>query len=271
MIRNQAEAEHEARSWRFSHAIVRQPSLSVSAGLRTGSHADPDPAQFRLDHAAYVNALRDTGATIIELPPLENFPDSVFVEDPVLCLAGTAIVLRPGAPSRIGEAAAIAPSLETVFENVLHLPGEGFVDGGDLLATDHELFAGLSARTDEAGLQALTELIEPLGYPVRKVNTPPEILHFKTDCGLLDSNTIFSSRTLAATDCFDGYRVIIAPEGEEAAANLIRFNDKVMVSNGYPKTMALLAQEGYQVVPLANGEAEKIDGGLSCMSLRFSL
>ena len=262
----------EGRSYKFSHAIARKPSKSVSSGLRAEDRGgDPSPDAFRSEHDSYVSALRDTGASVTVLEPLEAFPDSVFVEDSALCVAGTAIALRPGAPSRFGETAAICPELQKSLGTVLMLPGEGIVDGGDILVTDHEALIGLSARTDNAGYEALKPVLEDLGFGVRIVQTPPEILHFKTECGLLDSETVFSTKALAATNCFDGYRIIEAPEGEEAVANLIRFNDIVFVSAGHPRTEDLLTREGYKVVALSTREAAKVDGGLSCMSLRFSV
>ena len=259
------------RSYNFTHAIVRIPSKSVVNGLSSQSQSVPDPDAFLSEHIAYTNVLQASGVQVTVLPKLEQFPDSVFVEDAALCLAGTAIVLRPGAPSRFGESQAIRPELEKLFGNVITMPGPGFVDGGDVLATDNELFVGLSARTDQAGFDALAEIVKPLGYRTRLVNTPAEILHFKTDCGLLDSNTIFSTQALADTGCFEGYKVIIAPQGEEAAANLVRFNESVLVSAGYNETLNKLADNGYTVVAIASQEAAKIDGGLSCMSLRFSV
>ena len=110
-----------------------------------------------------------------------------------------------------------------------------------------------------------------LGYRVRVVNTPPGVLHFKSDCGLLDSHTVFSTARLAGSGCFEGYRVIEAVEGEEAATNLIRFNEPVFLRTGFPKTLALLQSEGYKVITLSADQAALVDGGLSCMSLRFSL
>ncbi|MBC8241656.1 MAG: dimethylarginine dimethylaminohydrolase, partial [Alphaproteobacteria bacterium] len=220
---------------------------------------------------AYVKALEDIGGPVTLLPALEQFPDSVFIEDPAICSGNTAIVLRPGAVSRFGEAAALRPTLLEIFSDVIDLPGDGFVDGGDVLLSDSEAFIGLSSRTDQAGFDALAGILGDLGYRTRKVETPPSILHFKTDCGLLDSETIFASRALAATGCFSGYRVIEAPDGEEAAANLIRVNDAVLVSAGHHKTEALLASHGYDVRSIDTSEAAKVDGGLSCMSLRYSL
>lgn len=259
------------RAWRFTHAIARSPGASVSAGLRkTGGHP-PDSGQFRVEHEAYVAALASAGVEVTALPALEAFPDSVFVEDAALCVGGTAITLRPGAPTRRGEAAAIRPVLESLFESVLDLPGEGSVDGGDVLLTDDQAFVGLSERTDEKGCEALSSLLEDLGYRIRKVHSPPEVLHLKSDCGLLDSNTIFATRRLAATGCFAGYKVIEAPEGEEAAANLVRVNGVVFVRTGFPRTEELLRKAGFAVTALSADQAARVDGGLSCMSLRFAL
>ncbi|MGI9438020.1 MAG: dimethylarginine dimethylaminohydrolase family protein [Geminicoccaceae bacterium] len=257
------------RSYDFRRAIVREPGASVALGLRAGDTEDPDPALFLQEHRIYVAALRDAGLQVMVLPPLEDFPDSVFVEDAALFAAGRAIALRPGAASRHDEALAIRPALQAASGHVVDLPGDGTIDGGDVLLTDQDAFIGCSARTDDAGANALADLLADWGYTVRRVETPPDILHFKTDCGLLDSGTIFSTSNLASTGCFEGYRVIEAPDGEEAAANLIRINSQVFINAGYPKTKRLLSAEGYAVRTLPTSQAALIDGGLSCMSLRF--
>jgi len=258
-------------SYSFDHALCRTPASSVTDGLRANDNGDPDYKTFLKHHAAYVEALENVGCKVTVLEPLEPYPDSVFIEDAALCLAGTAIVLRPGAKSRFGESAALMPSLQKQFKRVLNLNGDGYVEGGDVLVTETEVLVGLSSRTDQTGFDNLKQLVEPLGYTARKINTPADILHFKTDCGLLDSHTIFSSEALAATGCFSNYKVIIAPENESAAANLIRVNDSVFISEGYPKTKAILTDAGYKVICLPNSEAAKVDGGLSCMSLRFTI
>jgi len=260
----------EGSSFSFTNAIVRAPGTSVSNGLRTNGGTDPDAVRFRHQHCLYVDALVRAGLGVTELAPLEAFPDSVFVEDAALCLAGCAIVLRPGAASRAGESAALRPDLAVAGLRVLELADTGKIDGGDVLVTEGDVFVGLSTRTDAGGVEALAEVVEPLGYKVRGVATPGSILHFKSDCGLLDSTTIFATERLAATGCFDGYDVVVAPSGEEGAANLIRINNAVLVAEGFPVTAALLADRGYLVEVVAVDEAAKIDGGLSCMSLRFS-
>lgn len=259
------------RSFQFTHALCRQPSQSVTDGLRATDHGDPDPAAFAAEHAAYVAALRRAGCTVTVLPPDEAFPDSVFIEDPALVLEGTAIVLRPGAESRIGEAAALRPSLFQNMHSVVDLETQGFVDGGDILCTDNRVLIGLSARTTAQGAEDLRPLVETLGYTLEILQTPPEILHFKTESSLLDAETVLATPLLAASGAFKGLNVIETAAGETAAANAIRVNDVVFLSAGYPKTAERLDEAGYSVECLNTSQAALVDGGLSCMSLRYSL
>ena len=255
----------------FTHALCRAPARSVTQGLRAVDHGAPDPGEFAREHDAYVAALRATGAKVTVLPAQEEFPDSVFIEDPALILKGVAIQLRPAAPSRLGEAAALAPDLARLGLEVRQLPEGGFVDGGDILCSDAEVMVGLSARTDRAGIAGLRPIVEALGYRLRLVVTPPEILHFKTESSLLDPETILATPRLAATGCFDSYRVIETAQGEEAAANAIRFNAPVFLAAGHPETAERLDAAGFSVTALSVSQAALLDGGLSCMSLRYSM
>ena len=209
------------------------------------------------------------GLEVEVLEPIKAFPDSVFVEDPALCIAGAAIVLRPGATSRFGEREHARAALGERFGRCVDLPQDGFVDGGDILVTGGEVIVGLSARTDANGARALTGVLDGLGLPARVVETPSDVLHFKSACGLLAPETVFCAEALAATGYFSEYQVIACPAGEEAAANLIRVNDTVLVSSGYPETVDLLTRHDFDVVTVPTSEAAKLNGGLSCMSLRF--
>ena len=258
-------------SYLFTHAICRKPGRSVVRGLRASNAGDPDFDAFSREHAAYVEAVAEAGVEVTLLEPLEAWPDSVFVEDPALCVAGAAIILRPGAPSRFGERDAARAALREHFDTVLELGGGGFVDGGDILVTGREVLVGLSTRTDSKGVEALSLIMNELELPMRVIRTPPDILHFKSECGLLDDETVFCTGALAASGCFSGYRVIECPAGEEAAANLVRVNGAVLASAGHPRTVGLLAGEGYDVRTIPTVQAARLDGGLSCMSLRFHL
>ena len=259
------------RSYRFTHAITRLPPASAIHGLRAVDTGAPDLDRMRAHHADYVAALTSTGATVVELPALEAFPDSLFVEDTALCLPEGAVLMRPGAPSRLGEAAEMAPHLRALYSQVVEISGQdSFIEGGDILVTEKEVLVGRSARTNAAGIAELTRLVAPWGHKVREVHTPPGVLHFKTDCSLLDAETVLSTNRLSASGCFDGYKIIDIPDGEEAAANTIRFNDLVLMPASFPKTRDRLVAAGFTVREIGNTECAKLDGGMSCLSLRFS-
>ncbi len=253
----------------FDTAIVRLPSKSVASGLRAGDGGDPAYPGVRSEHKAYVAALGEAGIAVIPLGVLEAYPDAMFVEDPALVFPEGAILLRPGAASRAGEVSEIASALRDQFTTVLELSGEGFVEGGDILTTPEKVMIGLSSRTDQAGAHELQKLLAEFGRASEIVETPADVLHFKTDCSLLNEGTVLSTARLARSNVFDGFDVVLTPEGEEAAANALRVNDVVMVGSDFPRTIELLDKRGFHVVPLRTTEIGKIDAGLSCMSLRW--
>ena len=258
-------------SYTFTHAVVRKPAKSIIKGLRAIDIGSPDYDQMICDHSEYVEALMSAGVEVINLTALHEFPDGQFVEDTALCLPKAAILMRPGAPSRLGEVNEIAPKLRELFEDVYEIDDHGSIEGGDILVTGKEILVGRSARTNENGVKQLSEIVTPLGYVIREVFTPPEILHFKTDCSLLGPYEILSTKRLQASRCFDGYSVINVADGEEAAANAIRVNDYVIMPAGFPRTKAILEEYDYKVKVINNTECAKLDGGMSCLSLRLNL
>ncbi|PDT83764.1 arginine deiminase family protein [Sinorhizobium sp. BJ1] len=254
--------------YHFNSIIARTPSRSVVDGLRAEDRGRPTYEGVKAEHDAYLAAMRQAGVKTTVLPPLEAFPDSIFVEDPALVFTEGAIVLRPGAATRIRETEEIAPTLREMFDTVLDLPA-GYADGGDVLTTGESVMIGLSARTDRAGAEALRTCLDRLGRKSEVVATPDGVLHFKTDCSLLDDETILSTNRLARSGVFKKFRQMIIPEGEEPAANALRVNDVVMVGADFPRTIEMIDKAGYKVVPLKTTEIGKIDAGLSCMSLRW--
>jgi dimethylargininase len=252
----------------FNNALVRTPCRAVVRGLRAVDVGAPSFEGLLAEHAAYVAALEAAGVAVEVLPAREDFPDSVFVEDAAFVYGASAICLRPGAATRAGEAAEIEPVLRRRFERVLMLE-RGTAEGGDVLATPRGVLIGRSARTSAEGAEALTAALAEIGLRGLPVDTPRGVLHFKSDCSLLDEETVLSTRALAASGVFDGFRVVLTPEGEEGAANAIRVNDRVFIGAGYPRTADLLTTLGFQVVALDTREIAKIDAGLSCMSLRW--
>jgi len=252
----------------FDHAIVRTPAPSVVNGLRAGDHASPSFAGVLREHGAYVAALAAAGLAVTTLPPLDDFPDAIFVEDPALVFDDTAIVLRPGAPTRAGEGAAIRPALAAHFAQVLAIT-DGHVDGGDIMLTPDAVIIGLSARTDAAGAKALAAVLARLGRASRIVTPPPGVLHLKTGVNLIDEETLLMTAPMAAAKLFPDFDIVLVGEGEDAAANALRLNDTLLVGRGFHRTIDRLAARGYRITTLETSEIGKLDAGLSCMSLRW--
>ena len=254
--------------YHFTHAITRTPAPSAVKGIRADGGPDPDFDGLAAEHAAYVATLRDLGLNLTVLPPLDAFPDALFVEDVALTFPEGAILLRPGAPTRAGEVAHIREALAAHHTTLLELTA-GHVDGGDVLRLADRVVIGLSARTDRIGAEALAGLLATLGYKAEIADTPTGVLHFKTGCSLIDASTILAVPALADCPQFAGLDIVVTPPGEEEAANLLRINDDILVGDRWPATHALLEACGLPIRPLPTAQIAHIDAGLSCMSLRW--
>lgn len=255
------------RVFEFTTAIVREPGKSVVNGIKSDPAAVPTYRGVLAEHRAYVDALAMAEVAVDILPPLETFADSVFVEDTALVFPDGAILLRPGAPSRLGEREEVRGALARHFANVAELGVGEYADGGDVLVTPETVFIGLSARTNRLGAEALIRHLAVLGRKARVVETPPGVLHLKSACALLSEDTVVAAPPLVGA--FAGYRVLETPAGEEAAANLVRINRLVLIAAGFPRLAERIAKEGLAVKPLPVSEIAKLDAGLSCMSLRW--
>ncbi len=253
----------------LTHAIVRTPAPTAVHGLRAGDGPDPDFPALLAEHALYVRALRACGLTVTELPPLDDFPDALFVEDVALTFPAGAILLRPGAPSRAGEVAHIASALRDHHAVVLAMAGPGHVDGGDVLRLADRVLIGLSGRTDRAGAEELIGLLAQLGQRGEIAETPPGVLHFKTGCSLIDERTIFALPQMVDLPAFAGLTVVPVPGGETRAANKLRVNDVALIGANFPESRKIIEGFGIKTIALPVEQIGRIDAGLSCMSLRW--
>ena len=254
----------------FSAAITRLPAKSAVDGLRAKDTGAVDIELMARQHVEYQQALRQAGATVTELPALPEYPDAHFVEDTALCLPNLAVMMRPRAEKRRGEVAPMREVLTPLFENIADIT-DGYIEAGDILTTPSEVLVGLSARTNQKGAEQLRQILIGHGYVTRILKTPSEVLHFKTDCTLIDDQCILSTQRLASSGCFHGYQTLIVPAGEEAAANMIRYNNHIIMPAGFPKTESMLRAKGFTIICVGNSECAKIDGGMSCLSLRLWL
>jgi len=252
----------------FKHVITRTPSRSLVDGLSSSGLGKPVYELALEQHQAYIRALQTCGVDITILPPEEAFPDSVFVEDPALCTPHCAIVTRPGADSRRGEAELLAPVLGRFYAEVERIVEPGTLDAGDVMMVGNHYFIGRSARTNAEGARQLIAILEKYGMTGSIVELK-EVLHLKTGLAYLENNHLLAAGEFLAKPEFQGFNLIEVPEGETYAANCIWVNGKVIMPAGYPRTQDRIAALGLEVITVDTSEYRKVDGGVSCMSLRF--
>lgn len=255
----------------FTRAIVCTPAANFAAGLTTVDFGVPDYALALRQHAAYCLALRQCGLQLIELPADDRYPDSTFVEDTAILTAHGALITRPGAASREGEVRRMKETLAKLYPALSEIRAPGTLDGGDICEAGQHFFIGISERTNLEGGQQLAAWLATQGYTSSFVDIHgvPGILHLKSGIAALAGDKLVLIESLADHPAFDGWEKIRVPAGEDYAANCVQVNDHVFVATGYPQFAAQLTALGYRLFPLDMTEYRKMDGGLSCLSLRF--
>jgi len=233
---------------------------------RARSFIDADRA--REQHRQYERLLQELGAEVVSLPAEPDLPDAVFVEDAAVVLDECALVPHMGAPTRRPESASLAAAL-AAYRDLVHLPPPGTLDGGDVLLLGRTLFVGLSTRTDQEGIAALRERVEPLGYTVRPVPVRG-CLHLKSACTDIGKRMLLVNPAWVDVALFPGFDTIAIDPEEPEAANVLRVGDTVVASASFPRTAARLAAHGLSVRALDNSEFLKAEGGLTCTSLLFA-
>jgi dimethylargininase len=255
----------------FSHAITCPPSASYADGLTTAGLGRPDLALALAQHAAYCAALEALGVRIVALPADPAHPDSCFVEDTAVVTPGGPILARPGAASRVGEVAAMQSALEAIFTSIPAIASPGTVDGGDICQVGAHYLIGLSDRTNEAGALQLNGLLSDMGYfsEVVSIQGNPLLLHLKSGLSWLGGDDILVVEALANHPALQRYRLHVVPDSDCYGANCIRVNDTVLMAAGFPMVAARVEALGFNVVTLEMSEFQKMDGGLSCLSVRI--
>jgi dimethylargininase len=258
----------------FKHAIVRIPGENFADGLTDvslGSLGTPDLGRALAQHAAYRQALAACGLELTVLEKDLRFPDSTFVEDTAVLVPGAAILSRPGADSRLGEVEAILPHLLPRFPRHYRITAPGTLDGGDICEAGSHFFIGISHRTNEEGARQLAGFLQQEGYTTAFVDirAMTSILHLKSGIGYAGDGTLVLMEELADRPEFAGWKVIRVAEEETYAANCVRVNDHVFLPEGFPGLRRALEERGFKPLVLDMSEYRKMDGGLSCLSLRF--
>lgn len=255
----------------FTKAIVRAPGPNFAAGLTSGNLGAPDFQQALAQHAAYCHALEACGLDVVRLAPDERYPDSTFVEDTAVLTTRGAVITRPGAASRSGETEAIEPVLRQYFAEVRFISEPGTVDGGDVCQAGEHFFIGVSRRTNEEGAKQLARFLESFGYSSSLIDIRgiSNILHLKSGLAYLGNELLLVVEEFGDEEEFSLYHLLFADHPEEYAANSLLINGKVLIPAGFDETKRKIEHSGYQTIALEMSEFQKMDGGLSCLSLRF--
>jgi dimethylargininase len=249
-------------------ALVRAVSASMNrCELTYRSREKIDIAKATAQHRGYVQCLASLGVRVIALPTEPGMPDAVFVEDPVIVVDEVAIVARAGAESRRGEAESLAEALAP-FRTLRYLKEPATLEGGDVLRVGHDVFVGLSPRTNAEGVRQLAAELAPFGYKVRTVAVRGA-LHFKTACSYIGENTLLVNRDWLDAAVLDGYRLLDVAGDEPWAANALRIGKTVLLPAGFPHTEARLRDAGFCVQTVDVSELQKAEGSVTCMSVIF--
>ena len=259
---------------KFTNVIVRKPGKSLCNGITSAPElGQPIYERAVEEHDDYIAALKQCGVEVTELPALEEYPDSCFVEDPAVITRCGAIITNPGADSRNGEKDEIEPTIRQFFddEHVKHIVAPGTLDGDDarrMMVGDH-FYVGRSAPHQRGGHPPVHR-DPPEGWGARGLRVPlEEVLHLKTGVNYLeDGNMLVSGEFIEKPD-FAEYNKVVVPEDEAYGANCIWVNGTVIVPEGYPTVLKAVQGLGYKTLVVDTSEYRKVDGGLSCLSLRF--
>lgn len=253
----------------FTRAIVRTPCSRLADGITTAGLGPVDTGRALAQHRSYCQALEACGLTVEILDPLEDYPDSTFIEDVALCTPRGAVLTRPGAPTRRGEEAHTGPVLEKYFGRLHRIENPATIEAGDIMMVGDRYFIGRTARSNEPGFAQMAAFLESCGY--RAISVPVgDLLHLKTGVSYLENNILLATGPLAEENCFSEFDIIRVGEDEAYAANSLWINGKVLCPAGFPKTSAAIRAAGYEVIEVDVSEFRKLDGGLSCLSLRIA-
>jgi dimethylargininase len=218
-------------------------------------------------HRTYVERLKSIGLKVIELDDEPEFPDAHFVEDTAVVTPRVAVITRPGAVSRQGEENSVAPVLAS-YRAIERIHSPGTVDGGDVLMVGNRFYIGISDRTNRAGAEQLCTILQQYGHDPYTVKVAAG-LHLKSSMNVVGENTLLLTPFFSALKILKDFDKILLDETESYAANTLLLNDHLIMPEGFPRTRRKLEKLGYPLVALDVSEVQKMDGGLTCLSIRF--
>ncbi len=252
----------------LSRAIVKTPSRTFADGITSASLGKPVYTKALGQHKSYVEALRACGLVVTTLEPDDRFPDSTFVEDAAIMLEDIAVITNPGAPSRSAEAGEMARAVQSLGLELERIVTPGTVDGGDVMRVEDHFYVGLSERTNEEGARQLERIV--VARSLRLTTVPlRNMLHLKTGIAYVGRGTVVVTGEFMDHPAFKAFRKIVVQPDEAYAANCIDINGTVLLAEGFPQARRAVEDAGFKVLTVDVSEFRKMDGGLSCLSLRY--
>lgn len=252
----------------IKRAVTRKPCSRFAEGITTARLGKPDLQLALQQHRDYIHALKSCGLEVIELEADENFPDSCFVEDIAVISDEVAVITNPGAASRKGEIHAMIPVLEK-FRKLEFIQSPGTLEGGDVMEVEKHFYIGLTERTNEEGAHQLGAILSGFGYSYSLIPVTTA-LHLKSIVNYVGNNHFLASKGLSTSPAFSKFHVIEVSDAELYAANCLHINGRWIVPKGFGGVKSQLLKLNYNIIELDMTEFEKMDGGLTCLSLRFS-
>lgn len=253
----------------FTRALMRLPSPNFAEGVTTAAHLGPPDFERALQqYYACVEALRDCGLEVTVLPADERFPDGHFVEDPFVIYRGLAFHCRSGAPTRRGEGESLKAHLGEL--RIIEAPAAARIDGGDVLFCSDRVLVGICERTNMAGFRALREALQTVQSDIRVDPVPfSGVLHLKSGLTELAPGVLIRDPALRTDFDLSWALIITLPPEEGYAADVLPVNNTLFVAAGCPSALSAARRHWDRVFALDMGEFVKMDGGLTCLSLRY--
>jgi dimethylargininase len=272
MVQNTTQMRYFRTNSELTRAIIRSPSRNFAAGLTSSGLPAPDHQLAVKQHDQYCLALENLGLRLTRLPADERHPDSTFVEDTAILTKRVAVITRPGAPSRRSEVDGITETVNQFYSSVRTIADPGTLDGGDVCQVGDHFFIGVSERTNHDGATQLSEILSTAGYSCTSIDIrelSPRLLHLKSGLAHLGGNRLVVDSELFDRAEFQEFERICPAADEAYAANCLAFGNTILTAAGYPLFEAQLRKLGFNTITLDMSEFQKMDGGLSCLSLRF--
>jgi len=249
------------------HIIARKPGANFADGITTSSLGKPSFALMLEQHQAYLDLMKELGIEVHVLEAEMQYPDAHFVEDTAVVIPEVGIITNPGAKARKGEEKTIEPLLAN-FRKIERISAPGTLEGGDILLIDKTFYVGISERTNEEGAKQLNEIVSKYGYTTINIKVAAG-LHLKSSINYIGRNNVIVSQPFNKIPDFEKYNKIVLTEEETYAANCLFLNEKIIMPAGFPILKQQIFDLGYEIHELNISEVEKMDGGLTCLSLRF--